>query len=718
MKLTRRDLLRFAAGSAAGIMFTPIPWKVLDDTAIWTQNWPWIPEPSRGEATQKLTVCTLCGAGCGVRARCINGMPVSLTGTEHHPTSYGTLCAAGIAAHHLAFHPLRVRSPRKRSYSHGVAETTNVDLDQAIAAVTGAMGSGSVVAVLDRRPGRAVSQLYRKWLGTVPGGLYITPPATENGTLDALRTCVDGSPELGFDFEHASCVVSFGTPLFDNWGTPGRMMHLLGAKRNGGTPTIVQIEHRYSRTAMLADTWMPAFPGTEAALALSFLSVVMKEGPAGTKEKKAALALLGGGDADAGAALLDGCDPGHVSAATGIDAGKIAAIARTMASKTPTIVLGGGDAGAGPSEAALQTAVAALNIALGSLGAPGGIAIRPTPPWEAPENGAGAPSISLTDVPDHSIDILILDAAEDGCLIPWGAVERTLRSDRALVVSLSPFDAGLARRADYIIPSPAPFEQWEEVPTPFDAAQTRFAVAAPLMAAPEGTTTVADVIRRLSLGTGSGIDGAAPMDLIKTRMQSVFDAKRGYVQTGDARLAVKEIASVDALIEQLGNGGVWFDDVPAGQPTLHGTRSTPPSLFHTPDDPGVIDARNGKRSSVLLIPSATKGTAGTGQTSPILSKIFQESTLRPYGAHLFVNPATCEAAGLHDGDPVTAKTAFGSATALLHTDATVMPGVALFPIGPDPEAINLRSSSAGTILGCISERKHTWRMTPATLGRA
>ncbi len=718
MKLTRRDLLRFAAGSAAGMMFTPIPWKVLDDSAIWTQNWPWIPQPSRGEATQKSSACTLCGAGCGIRARCIDGMPVSLAGAENHPLGFGTLCAAGLAAHHLAFHPLRARTPLQRTQSHGVIESKSLSVDQAVSTVANALNRNMVVAVLDRRPGRIISRMYRQWLGSFPGGLYVTAPPTENGTLETLRQALKGSPEVGFDFEHAACVVSFGTPLFDCWGSPGRMARLLDTKRQAGTPNIIHIEHRYSRTAMFADTWLPAFPGTEKSLALSFLYVLIHDELIGAAGRDAACALLAGGDATLGLTSLNAFRPEVITKETGIESETIISIARTMAEKKPAIVLGGGDAGGGPLEKSAQRAIVALNVALGSVGTTGGILVRSVAPWESAGTPSHAPSVSITDVTDHSVDVLLLDGAEDGCWLPWSVVERKLKGDQALVVSLSPFDAGLARHADILIPSPAPLEQWEDLPTPFDAPQTSFAVAAPLMAAPEGTTNAADVIRRLSLGTGGGVDGAAPLEMIKTRVKQAFDLKRGYVQTGTSRTAVKDMASVDALTDQLGAGGVWFDDAEPGKTALVSESMPANDVFLPASGPAGPALQKGNGSSVILIPSATKGIAGTGQTSPVLSKIFQESTLRPYGTHLFVNPTTCEGAGLNDGDKVSITTACGSATGTVHTDAMVMPGVAIVPVGPDPEAINQSPIGGGSILACCSDNQDTWRTTPARLGRA
>lgn len=47
MRPTRRDVIMLGAGVTVGLPFTPVPWKMLDDSAIWTQNWPWIPTPAR-----------------------------------------------------------------------------------------------------------------------------------------------------------------------------------------------------------------------------------------------------------------------------------------------------------------------------------------------------------------------------------------------------------------------------------------------------------------------------------------------------------------------------------------------------------------------------------------------------------------------------------------------------------------------------------------------
>ena len=92
MHTTRRDLFKFVGGSAAGALLTPAPWRLITDTALWSENWPGIPRPAEGEIRARYTNCSLCPAGCAVRARCVGDQPVSLAGVKDHPLSHGALC--------------------------------------------------------------------------------------------------------------------------------------------------------------------------------------------------------------------------------------------------------------------------------------------------------------------------------------------------------------------------------------------------------------------------------------------------------------------------------------------------------------------------------------------------------------------------------------------------------------------------------------------------
>lgn len=232
---TRRNLFKFVGGSAVGALLTPAPWRLITDTALWSENWPGIPRPARGEIRARYTNCSLCPAGCAVRARCVGDQPVSLAGVKNHPLSHGALCPWGIAGHQLAYHPERLRQ---------------APVAQASAAIAGALahsGSSARVALLDLRPGRTASWTYRRAMAALPNGTYIARSA----------------PAWGYDLAAARTVLSLGAPLVDGWGTPG---NVLAARTHF---RLIQADAVETRTAAFADLWLPIQAGSEAALALA-----------------------------------------------------------------------------------------------------------------------------------------------------------------------------------------------------------------------------------------------------------------------------------------------------------------------------------------------------------------------------------------------------------------------------------------------------------------
>ena len=282
MNITRRQLLTFAGGSVFGALFTPIPWKLLDDTAIWTQNWSLIPKLPRGPESLAFTACALCPGGCAIKARLVNGHPVNLTGAADHPAGCGILCPAGIAGHHLASHPLRLSQPYAFSGKTPDSRLMPVSVDHAAAeiartihALSSSKAKGTI-AVLDQRPGRAISKFYQEFLAQCPGSLYVAAPGSEDITLNLLRTlCNINEGFLGYDFEHTHTIMSFGAPLLDGWGTPGRIVPLLQQRKLSGL-NLIQIEGVQSRTALHADTWLPVVPGTEGLFAMAIANTIIR----------------------------------------------------------------------------------------------------------------------------------------------------------------------------------------------------------------------------------------------------------------------------------------------------------------------------------------------------------------------------------------------------------------------------------------------------------
>ena len=236
---TRRDLFKFAGGAAVGALFTPAPWRLITDLALWSENWPGIPRPARGEIRAKFTHCALCPAGCAVRARCVGDQPVSLAGAR------GGLCPFGLTAHHLPYHPARLRQGPVEETAKAIAKC----------------GPDEKVAILDLRPGRTASWTYRRAVAAMKNGVYVAAPR-------------DG---VAYDLAGVKTVLSLGVPLLDGWGAPGTVF----AAREGFR--LIQAEAVESRTAALADWWLAVRPGSEDLVARAIAGEIsVTEASAGT----------------------------------------------------------------------------------------------------------------------------------------------------------------------------------------------------------------------------------------------------------------------------------------------------------------------------------------------------------------------------------------------------------------------------------------------------
>ena len=232
--IERRDVIKFGAGCAIGTAFTPIPWKLLDDTAIWSQNWSWIPKTPRGEVSVRYSTCTLCPGGCGVRAKCVAGHAVGIEGVGDHPQSRGAMCPVAFGGHCAPYHPRRIQQ------RIAVPET-----------VAAAVARGPF-AILDLGPRRAVSSLYAE-AAKAKGGTYLRVPDRDEAFLDVLAERYGRElGSFGVDLEHARTLISFGAPVLESWGTPGRVLE----RWRSGELQVIQVDGRQSRTALAAHRWV------------------------------------------------------------------------------------------------------------------------------------------------------------------------------------------------------------------------------------------------------------------------------------------------------------------------------------------------------------------------------------------------------------------------------------------------------------------------------
>lgn len=451
--MIRRDILKFSTGAAAGLVFTPLPWRLLGDSAIWTQNWSWMPRVPRGEINDKNARCTLCSAACATRARCAGATPTSLWPRQ------SAMCPAGFVAHHLPFHPLRLR----QTLSNNQPST----LDQALAAAKQTAQSGRA-AVLDLLPGRTASLLHRAALAKL-NGLYLTPPPIEGATAEAISALYEKPTLLAADLPAVKTVLSLSTPVLDGWAAPARTLN---------PPfTLIQAEARRSRTAGLANEWLAIQPGSESALLLALIHQLLPKDntlPGAAELRTAAEHMT----------------PAVAAQHTGIEARRIEALAARLAAE-PALVLADGDPVGGPLNYEAQALAAALNAITGLRG------FRPRPSIAVPKDWATTPQTPLDAAPDASISLLVIDEPQPGLGLPWALIAPKL-APNATVVALSWTQASFAAHAQWLVPVPAFLETPFDAPPAHDSAETLFAASPSLLAPPAGVIHAAEFTARLA----------------------------------------------------------------------------------------------------------------------------------------------------------------------------------------------------------------------------
>ncbi len=141
--------------------------------------------------------------------------------------------------------------------------------------------------------------------------------------------------------------------------------------------------------------------------------------------------------------------------------------------------------------------------------------------------------------------------------MPWARLERALASD-ALVVSLSPFRAGLGEKATLLIPGPAPLEESIELDGPADAPFATLAFAPALLSPPKDLALPEEILREAAEAAGLSL----PAPAAGARSAALLAAKRGrlYDPAAASFVATGDVADANALGELFARGACWVDD--------------------------------------------------------------------------------------------------------------------------------------------------------------
>lgn len=333
---------------------------------------------------------TLCGMTVAVK----DGQLISIAGDQSNPDSQGFLCMRGKAAHEIVGNDRRLLSPLTRT-TRGRDQWSETSWDDALDLIAGRMrqvgpdrvgfwqGHGNFAN--DYAFGVKRSQMERF---ANLYGCQVWNPAMICWGLGAFGLGITGALETSTKEdmgEHSDLVVLWGANTVSQAST---VRHVEIAKRRGAR--IVVIDVRRTEASALADEVILLKPGTDAALALGMMHVIVADSAWDARFVDENTVGF-----DALKRHLVPLTPAWAEAQTGVPAAQIAALARLYATRRPAmIVIGGSSLHKGDNTWQAARAISCLPALTGNFGqAGGGIGPR----HGGRSHGAGFADLSASD---------------------------------------------------------------------------------------------------------------------------------------------------------------------------------------------------------------------------------------------------------------------------------------------------------------------------------
>ncbi len=318
------------------------------------------------------TFCDLCFWKCGAIATVRDGRLWKIEGNPEDPLSRGRLCPRGTGGVGAQFDPDRLKAPLIRRKNRGDDEWTAVTWDEAFGHIAERMNA------IKARYGPESIALFSHGIGGTFLKHTLRAFGTPNVAAPSFAQC-RGPRDVGFnltfgeevgspertDIRHAGCLVLIGGHLGENMHNT-QVQEFADAV--GAGASIIVVDPRFSIAAGKAKHYLPIRPGTDLALLLAWMHVLVTE----ELYDKAYVEKYGFGF-EAFAAELAPYTPEWAYPETGIAPDVIRATAREMARHRPaTLVHPGRHTAWYGDDTQRSRAIALLNALLGSWGRKGG----------------------------------------------------------------------------------------------------------------------------------------------------------------------------------------------------------------------------------------------------------------------------------------------------------------------------------------------------------
>ena len=658
------------------------------------------------------TVCAHdCPDMCSILAHVENGRVVRIEGDPEHPFTAGFACGKVIRDTELVHSPERLTTPLRRTGRKGEGRFTPITwdaaLDEIISTWKRVMAESGPLALLGYAYSAHQGQINRG----LTNGLFHALGCSRLRGGTVCDSCADAAwaATVG-DIGGADPESVHSSDLIVSWSSDlhATNVHLWAAieKRRAAGVKLVVIDPRRTRSARVADLWLPVRIGTDSALALGVMHILVREG----KADREYLARHTLGFDQVEREVLPRFTPEATAAITGLAISDIETFAKWYGeAKTSFIRIGFGLSRLTDGGQNLRT-VALLPGVTGAYGRYGGGALLATTAgFELNYNALRKPSgpeetrminhlklgEALRELNDPPIRALFIAANNPAVTNPGtGGIRAGLARDDLFTVVHDPFMTETAKFADIVLPATTYLETEDF----YRAYGTYYMQYGQRAVEPQGEAWSNHRLTRTlaaRMGLTDKVFQMSPPELVR----ELFRGASGAVTAFDPA------AILDGKAVSIGGRGGQVFRTPSGKLEFYSEALAKQGLPPMPDwrpDP----ARSGTGRLRLLT------TPGYFQSHTAFSgNAFLREREGP--PHAVLHPADAAERGLADGQRVRLRNERGEVGLILRVRDEIQPGVVLVP-GQRPDAetaggtVNMLCADSFTDMGEGATYQSTW----------
>ena len=238
---------------------------------------------SRVADTWVKTTCGYCSVGCGMLVGVKDNKAVTVRGNPDHPVNLGKLCPKGLSEHHILDAPGRAKQPLLRKDGKLVP----VSWDEALTAMLekisavqqkygndalGVISTGQLVTEEFYTLGKLVQLGFRS--RNYDGNTTLCMASAVSGYKLSFGS--DGPPGSYADMETADVILLIGANIADNH--PILCQRIERNRQRNPNTTVIVVDPRVTKTAMMADVHLPIKPRSDIALLNGIAHLLIRNG--------------------------------------------------------------------------------------------------------------------------------------------------------------------------------------------------------------------------------------------------------------------------------------------------------------------------------------------------------------------------------------------------------------------------------------------------------